>query len=380
VTRYAVAPPPPSEPGDHPPTGAVNRYVSELARWRLRREHELRALDELTRAHDDRDALEHDLTHSMTLYHAIAQRHDLLLATWESGHTGEAGDPQLDEDQRGWVGQLVWGVLEMPDGDAQALALPLPDALRLSDALAASLRGRIGADEDDIPMAERVQDAQAYLDGVRERVEEREGEPDEDLQQRLGALQEGLDALRERDDDSALPDLAGVIGALAAMDREVIVSRASSAHDRADREQAVAERDHLLARGEAVRALAEKVLNAVNPAPRLGIPDVEALGEVPQEEGPDLDAYVSNLERVARALEQAHSTYAAALAEYADLADRAERLASTLAGCGAPTSVDLAGMLTAAKECLHTRPADVRRAAALVAAQEAYLGELRTGS
>ena len=37
-------------------------------------------------------------------------------------------------------------------------------------------------------------------------------------------------------------------------------------------------------------------------------------------------------------------------------------------------------MLTAAKECLHTRPADVRRAAALVAAQEAYLGELRTGS
>jgi ABC-type transporter Mla subunit MlaD len=101
---------------------------------------------------------------------------------------------------------------------------------------------------------------------------------------------------------------------------------------------------------------------------------------VPQEEGPDLDAYVSNLERVARALEQAHSTYAAALAEYADLSDRAERLASTLAGCGAPTSVDLAGMLTAAKECLHTRPADIRRAAALVAAQEAYLGELRTGS
>ena len=133
----------------------------------------------------------------------------------------------------------------------------------------------------------------------------------------------------------------------------------------------------LLARGEAVRNLAEKALNSINPAPRLGIPDVSALGEVPEDPS-ELSTYMANLERVGRALDQAHSTYAAALAEYADLADRAERLARTLAGCGAPTSVDLAGMLTAAKESLHTQPADIRRAAALIAAQEAYLGQLRT--
>lgn len=378
-SRYAIAPPPPAAPGDVPEIGAITRYVSELARWRMRRDHELRALDELTRAHDDRHDLESDLTESMTLFHAIAQRHDLLLATWQNGDD-ETTDPELDDGQRGWVGQLVWGVLEMPDGDTGALALPLPDALRLSDAMASGLRGRIGADEDELPMRERLQQARDYLDLVRSHLHDRDSGPEDTaLVDRLDATQERLDDLGSRAEDATVEDLAVVGSDLAAIDRDVIVTRAARAHEVADRGQAQTDRAHLVARGEAVRALAEKVLNAINPAPRLGIPDVEALGEVPVE-GPALEAYTGNLERVARALEQAHSTYAAALAEYADLADRAERLARTLAGCGAPTSVDLAGMLTATKECLQTQPADVRRAAALIAAQEAYLDMLRIGS
>lgn len=379
-SRYAVAPPPPAEPGEDPEVGAITRYVSELARWRMRRDHELRALDELTRAHDDRDDLEADLTESMTLFHAIAQRHDLLLATWQDGGTGGGPDPELDEGQRDWVGQLVWGVLEMPDGDARALSLPLPDALRLSDAMASALRGRLGTDEDDLPVKERLERAGEHLDLVRSHLVDRDGLPDGDrFAERLEHAQARLAELGGREDEGVVGDLAPILSEIAAIDRGAITTRTTHAHQVAGREQATTERDHLLARGEAVRTLAEKVLNAINPAPRLGIPDVEALGEVP-EEGPALEAYVGNLERVARALEQAHSTYAAALSEYADLADRAERLAHTLAGCGAPTSVDLAGMLTATKECLHTQPADVRRASALIAAQEAYLDMLRTGS
>ena len=74
---------------------------------------QLRALDELTRTHDDRDALNADVTTSMTLFHAIAQRHDLLLATWQDAQDGQG--------EREWVAQLIWGVLEPPDGDAEAL-------------------------------------------------------------------------------------------------------------------------------------------------------------------------------------------------------------------------------------------------------------------
>lgn len=381
MSRYAVAPAPPAGPGEQPAAGAISRYVSELARWRRRRDHELRALDELTRSHDEREALGAEVTAAMALFHAVAQRHDLILATWGDGGVATDGN---GEAERGWVSQLVWGVLEMPDGDAHALALPLPEALRLSDAMASSLRARIGADDDDVPAADRRVALEQELARVREALAgggegagDGDGAGDGSLTGRLDRVEERLAALVDPADDGAVARLGELGLELAAVDRAVVVGRAAQAHERADRDQAVAEREHLVARGEAVRSLAEKTLNSITPAPRLGIPDVEALGEVPEGDA-ELATFVTNLERVGRALDQAHSTYAAALAEYADLADRAERLARTLAGCGAPTSVDLAGMLTAAKECLHTQPADVRRAAALIAAQEAYLDQLRT--
>lgn len=366
-SQYAVAPAPPAGPGDLPEDGAIDRYLAELGRWRMRREHELRALDELTRTHDERDDLNEDVTSSMALWHAVAQRHDLLMTTWAEA-TGGNGE-------RDWVAQLIWGVLEMPDGDAQALALPLPDAMRLSDSLATSLRARLGADGDSIPLSERITDLGTALERVRGRQES------DDLDAELDEIDTELQGLRDRarsepDSAEAMADLGALQSRLAGLERRSIVTAAAEAHDRADTEQAATEREHLVAKGEAVRALAERVLNSVHPAPRLGIPDVEALGEVPTDES-ELATYVANLERVGRALDQAHATYAAALAEYADLADRAERLAKTLAGCGAPTSVDLAGMLTAAKESLHNQPADIQRASALIAAQEAYLTQLR---
>ncbi|MGO0578172.1 hypothetical protein [Ornithinimicrobium panacihumi] len=388
TSHYAVAPEPPAGPGDLPEDGAVDRYLAELGRWRMRREHELRALDELTRTHDERDALNVDVTTSMALWHAVAQRHDLLLTTWEAATEGEG--------ERDWVAQLIWGVLEMPDGDAQALAITLPEAMRLSDSLATSLRARLGTDEDDLPVADRTAALQDEIDRIRTRLDE-SGSPAEgdeadqgddteetpDLHAQLQELETELEAVRQGgqpEDDGRAAEVRSELGALQSrlvrIDQASIVATASEAHGRADAEQAAAERDHLVAKGEAVRALAERVLNSVHPAPKLGIPDVTALGDLPSDEN-ELSTYVANLERVGRALDQAHATYAAALAEYADLADRAELLAKTLSGCGAPTSVDLAGMLTAAKESLHNQPADIQRASALIAAQEAYLAQLR---
>lgn len=374
-TRNVTAPPPPAGPGESPEVGAINRYVSEIARWRLHRDHELQAIDEVTRTHDDRDALTAEITTAMTLFHAIAQRHDLLLATW-----GDGNDPTVKgngDEARDWVSQLVWGVLELPDGDAEALAMPLPDALRLSDSMVASLRTRIGMDNGDVSLRDRQRALESEVERVRGALEEGAGS-EEGLGERLDVAVERLAAVRGQDDDAeALSELGDVGLEVAAVDRAIVVGRVAQAHERADRSQAEAEREHLMARGQAVRSLAEQALTRINPAPRLGIPDVTALGEVPDSDD-ELATFVGNLERIGRALDQAHSVYAAALADYADLADRAERLARTLAGCGAPTSVDLAGMLTAAKECLHNEPADIRRAAALIAAQEAYLAELRT--
>lgn len=376
-SAFAVAPMPPTGPGDIPEDGTMDRYLAELGRWRVRREHELRVLDELTRTHDDREDLNAHVTSSMALWHAVAQRHDLLLATWEDARAGQG--------KRDWVAQLIWGLLEMPDGDADALSVPLPDAMRLSDALASSLRARTGI-EDGLGLATRVaelgkESARLRTQFDRARDDDRtSAEPDAlaELEQELDEIDAQLADLGGRQDGSVVE--AGALQArLAQIDQGAIVAAAAEAHGRADVEQARAEQGHLVAKGEGVRSLAERVLNTVYPAPRLGIPDVSALGDVPRDDDPtELAAYVANLSRVGRALDQAHATYAAALAEYADLIDRADRLAKTLAGCGAPTSVDLAGMLTSAKEALHNQPADVQRAAALIAAQEAYLAQLRS--
>ena len=71
-----------------------------------------------------------------------------------------------------------------------------------------------------------------------------------------------------------------------------------------------------------VRALAERARAEVHPAPRLGVPDVTALGPVPSD--PDgLTTFLGRLDRVERALTQAHGEYAAALARRDGLAERA---------------------------------------------------------
>ena len=369
-SKYAAAPEPSGSPGEPAGDHELEVYLQELGRWRLRREHELTAIDAATRTHDDRESLNAHVTESMKLWHAVAQRHDLLLSTWDDGGTSA--------DTRLVLNQLIWGLLEQPDGDAQSLALSLPEATRLSDSLTVALRAQVGIDDDLTDPQDRIVSLRDDLARLREHARTVEPGRQAETEAVLAELEGRLGDTRERLTEGA--DVTVQLGALqtelAMVERELLLTDARARHDRADPDQVVAEREELLARGEAVRSLAQRALETINPAPRLGIPDVAALGEVPTDED-ELTTYVGNLERVSRALDQAHSTYAAALAEYADLADRAQRLAKTLAGCGAPTSVDLAGMLTAAKESLNNRPADIQRAAALVAAQEAYLAELR---
>jgi hypothetical protein len=73
-------------------------------------------------------------------------------------------------------------------------------------------------------------------------------------------------------------------------------------------------RAELEARGAAIRDLAARCVAAVTPAPRLAVPDVAALGPVPQAPA-DVDAYLARLATVSRALNLAHAAYATALEE-----------------------------------------------------------------
>jgi hypothetical protein len=386
TTTYAAAPEPPAGPGEPLAQVPLTHYLQELGRWRVRRQRELDILDEVAAARDDSDETADDLTLSMALWHAAAQRYDLLVTAAES--SGPGGP---DADTRERINRLVWGLIEQPGTETHNLSLSLPQACQLSDALASALRSRLQVDNSAGIVADRVHAVQARVARVSELVADLPEDDREEEQARLASLEEGLARLEAHlqaaeagrpdtpgpQDADLRPELGRLESLAAITERDLILDAVRRAHGRADPEHVARVREELVTTADAVRVLAGRALDTLDPAPHLAIPDVEALGEVPQDRA-ELTAYLAGLERVDRALEQAHITYAAALARHTELLDRAEALAATLSGTGAPTSVDLAGMLSRTIEALHNVPADLQRAAALIGAQEAYLAEMRS--
>ena len=154
------------------------------------------------------------------------------------------------------------------------------------------------------------------------------------------------------------------------MERDLIVAASARAHAKADHAQATREVAELTARGQAVRALAERARHSVSPAPTLGIPDASALGPVPGDPA-ELTAYLDRLERVERALTRAQSEYAAALGRRDDLAERAGAVRAALAGDDAAAAA-IGSLAEQSEALLADRPTDLTRLEALVQAQEAF--------
>ncbi len=140
-----------------------------------RRKAELDQLDEAALAAADTSGVTDDMLLSMALWKAAADRLDLLMVTWDSGRVG------LNELER--LSTLVWGRLDAtrqlggsaPEGAGAgavgALAVSLPEACRLSDALAASLRARLGIDASEADTTARLRELRASVERVRDLVE-----------------------------------------------------------------------------------------------------------------------------------------------------------------------------------------------------------------
>jgi hypothetical protein len=150
-------------------------------------------------------------------------------------------------------------------------------------------------------------------------------------------------------------------------------------------------RGELEARGAAIRDLATQCVATVNPAPKLAVPDVAALGPVPQTAA-EVDAYLARMARVGRALNLAHAAYSTAMDERNELRGRLEayaikatRMADTgnAAGTGRSNADDdadddLGELFRRAEKVLRAEPTDMSRARALVAAHQAYLASRST--
>ena len=405
----AITPEPPGRIGSTISPADALHYLEALGTWRDQRHAELDRLDEAALAASDADGtaatadgtagisatgLTGDVMLSMALWKAVADRHDLLVATWDSGRVGPA--------ERERLSSLIWGRLDAtldpqlarrPDvpSSSGTLAVSLPEAMRLSDALAASLRARLSLDPSDADVTSRVRQLRAQLERVRDLVADEPLESRDRFSHKLVKLDERLGEIVEKAKRGA--DVGGLVGPLEAdaarVERDLIVGSATRAAAVRDATRAQTLRTELEARGAAIRDLAARCVASVTPAPRLAVPDVVALGPVPQAPA-DVDAYLARLATVSRALNLAHAAYATALDERDELRARLEAYAikaarvpgnsnATVSNTGTgDTNDDLDELFRRAQEVLRAEPSDMARARALVAAHQAYLASRST--
>ena len=391
-TETAITPEPPGRIGTAISPEDALHYLEALGIWRDQRRAELDLLDQAALAAPDAESMTGDVMLSMALWKAVADRHDLLVATWDSGRVGPA--------ERERLSTLIWGRLDAtldprlaqrPDvpSSSGALAVSLPEAMRLSDALAASLRTRLSLDPTDADVTSRLRQLRAQLERVRDLIAAEPQETRDSLSHKLTKLDARLVEMVEKAKRGA--DVGGLVGPLEAdaarTERDLIVGSATRAEAVRDVKRAGQLRAELEARGAAIRDLAARCVAAVNPAPRLAVPDVAALGPVPQTRA-EVGTYLVRLATVSRALNLAHAAYATALDERDELGGRLEAYAikATRAAAydmatgkgGVDAKDDLDELFHRAQGVLRAEPTDMARARALVAAHQAYLASRLT--
>jgi hypothetical protein len=269
----------------------------------------------------------------------------------------------------------VWGRL---DGDLGAgLAISLPEACRLSDALVGQVQTRLallpGADAN----AARIKQLRASLERVRDQVTLEPSSTRDAARATLAGLSRRLEDVTARAQRGA--DVGGLLPPLEAeasvFERDLIVGnsrrRAASDDLRATREL----RAELIARAAALASLAETCVRAVDPSPRYAVPDVEALGPVPNTPA-EIESYRRRLERVGQALGVAEGAYAAALAEHRQLLDLLDGLRAKAAAHGLAEVADLQASERQARDVLARQPAPMAVARSLVATYQSWLTQL----
>ncbi|GAB78628.1 hypothetical protein SAMN05421595_2280 [Austwickia chelonae] len=366
-TQFAVAPHAPGGLGEDVEPQELMSYIKQLGEWIERRRGELDALDEASMHVAERDAHTGDVLLSMTLWKAVSDRHDLLTGSWDSGRL-------LEQDRRRLT-TLIWGSLDMSSSSGSALSVSLPEACRLSDSLASSLRGRLRLEGSEPDVDNRLRSLRASVERIRDQIGLVPVAARPGVQAVYDALLERTTEVCDRARRGA--DVGGLLPALesdaALAERDLIVGAARRTEMKHDLTRAAQVRDELASRSEAVQRLAVACVSQVAPAPRLAVPDPQALGDPPTRPE-DVKGYLSRLELVSRALEQCQRSYAGAL-------ERRDALLSRLSACRqevaswpeGPMAEDACHLQDRAEEVAQALPVELVRLASLVVACEAHV-------
>lgn len=376
-----VAPTAPGSLGVPIEAAEAQTYLGALRQWVAQRRADLSEVDAavLRLPPGEQTAITTDLTVALTFWKAVNDRLTLLQTTFDGGRVGPREAERLSTLVHGRLDSNTSEHLSLPSSGS--LAVSLPEACRLLDSLTRTLQARASLAPGVAEASQRITVARAGVERIRDQLPlVPVGIERDTAVERLARLDRRVTDLVERARRGA--DVGGVIGPLevdiALLERDLIVAaaeRANAARDRAHTAQLVEELD---ARAEAIRALEGQCLEAITPAPRLAIPNVRALGPVPQAAG-ELAAYRQRLDRVARALDLAHETYAAGLAERDEVVGLVGAL-TAMVDSGA-TGAALRGEARADVDLIRgrldavlaARPMPIVRARALAAAYQSYV-------
>lgn len=361
-----TAPTAPGRLGEALDPAAIQRYLGELDTWLRDRRAELDDLDQTALAAGRGNEVASDMQLALALWQAISDRYQLVFATWDGG--------RVMQQERERISALVWGRL---DGAAQmpgGLAVSMPEACRLCDALTGQLTATLSLAPGAMETAGRIRDVRAQLERIRDQVGLEPANTRESAAHRLAGLMLRLDSIADRAERGA--DVGGLLGPLevdaTTFERDLIVGNARRRDARSQVLSARELRADLEQREAALEKLAATCVATVSPAPRFAVPDVDALGPVPVT--PDaIGPYLEKLDRVSQALEFAQHKYADALAEHTDLVALLDSYVAKAHALRIDDHPDLVASEKAARDVLDRRPTPMAIARQMVTTYQTWL-------
>lgn len=365
-----TAPAAPGAIGSAPEPREIQTYLAGLEAWVRGRRLELDELDASALSAGRGAEIGSDMALSLALWKAVSDRYQLIFATWDGG--------RVLQTERERIAALIWGRLDGAGDLPGGLAVSVPEACRLSDALAGQLRAKLALTPGADAAAARVRDLRAQLERIRDQIALEPALSREGCVDTLAGLMVRLNEIADKAGRGA--DVGGLLAPLeqdaATFERDLIVGNARRRDARGQVLKARALRADLEAREAALQKLAATCVDTVDPAPRLAVPDVDALGPVPNT--PDeIGPYLDRLGRVAQALGYAQDKYSQALDEHAGLVDLLDAYVAKARALGLGGD-DLLVSEQRAREVLGRRPAPLAVAQQLIATYQTWLTQLST--
>ncbi|WP_234417849.1 MULTISPECIES: hypothetical protein [Miniimonas] len=365
------APVPPGRLGESIGQQALLDYQVALHRWLEDRRTELDRLDRAAQAARDAQAVTGDVVLAMSMWESVRSRAEELRTLWDSG--------RADALARERMSRVIWGRLDgapVPgDPTAATSTVSLAEATTLADALVRQLRTRLAFDPDQADVTARLRAVRASL--VRSGDLVRDGEPEAEAVARVRGAWERVTA-----DSTRGADVTGPLGELevasARVERDAIVAAARRHEAQRDHARATSLAQQLEAREAGLAELVERCRREIATPPRLAVPDVSRLGDVPTE-AEALAAYLTRLEAVARAMDTVEDAYTTPLRTRASLRFRLARLTERAAGNGRDASPTVRAALAEASDAVAASPCDVTLAEDLVDLADVVTAPLKHG-